>query len=380
MGRATLGDPPAAGTEPPSPRPRRRRGRKAAVLLTAVALTGVAAVTVTGTGLLEGGGAEPATAALPPATTRITQQTLDDTRDVDGELGYGPATTAVSRGPGTITWLPDSGARITRGRSLYRVDNDPVVLMYGSTPAYRDLRIGVEGRDVENLERNLRKLGYDGFTVDDTYSAATAEAVMEWQDDRGLEQTGVVELGRVVFADGAVRVETLEAQTGQPTAPGRAVLSYTGTEKVVTVRLDAEDQRMAAKGAKVAVTLPDGGRSSGKVTEVATVIEPGDGANAEPLTRLEALVALTGGKAARRAVARFDQAAVDVTFTAARREDVLTVPVAALVALREGGFGVEVVEGGSTRYVPVETGLFAGGRVEISGAGLAAGMTVGVPR
>ncbi|MFG3436497.1 peptidoglycan-binding protein [Nonomuraea sp. NPDC047897] len=380
MGRASLGDPPAAGTEPPSPRPRRRRGRKAAALLTAVALTGVAAVTVTGTGLLEGGGAEPATAALPPATTRITQQTLDDTRDVDGELGYGPATTAVSRAPGTITWLPDSGARITCGRSLYRVDNDPVVLMYGSTPAYRDLRIGVEGRDVENLERNLRKLGYEGFTVDDTYTAATAEAVMEWQDDRGLERTGVVELGRVVFATGAVRVQALDAQAGQPTAPGRAVLSYTGTEKVVTVRLDAEDQRMAAKGAKVAVTFPDGGRSSGKVTEVATVIEPGDGPNAEPLTRLEALVSLGGGKAARRAAARFDQAAVDVTFTAARREDVLTVPVAALVALREGGFGVEVVEGGSTRYVPVETGLFAGGRVEISGAGLTAGMTVGVPR
>ncbi|WP_101784599.1 peptidoglycan-binding protein [Nonomuraea indica] len=380
MGRPTLGDPPAAGTEPPLPRPRRRRGRKAAVLLTAVALTGVAAVTVTGTGLLEGGGAAPATAALPPATARISRQTLDDTRDVDGELGYGPATTAVSRKPGTITWLPAGGARVTRGRSLYRVDNDPVVLMYGSTPAYRDLRIGVEGRDVESLERNLRKLGYDGFTVDDTYSAATAEAVMDWQDDRGLDQTGVVELGRVVFADGAVRVETLEAQAGQPTAPGRPVLSYTGTEKVVTVRLDAEDQRMAAKGAKVTVTLPDGGRSSGRVTEVATVIEPGDGPDAEPLTRLEALVALTGGKAARAAVARFDQAAVDVTFTAARREDVLTVPVAALVALREGGFGVEVVEGGSTRYVPVETGLFAGGRVEISGAGLAAGMTVGVPR
>ncbi|MBB6349039.1 peptidoglycan hydrolase-like protein with peptidoglycan-binding domain [Nonomuraea muscovyensis] len=388
MGRTTLGDPPAAGTdppasgtEPPSPRPRRRRGRRAAVLLTAVALTGAAAVTVTNAGLLEGGGAEPAAAALPPATTRITEQTLDDTRDVDGELGYGPATTAVSRRPGTITWLPDSGARVSRGRSLYRVDNDPVVLLYGSTPAYRDLRIGAEGRDVENLERNLRELGYDGFTVDDTYTEATAAAVMEWQDDRGLDQTGVVELGRVVFAAGAVRVETLDAQPGQPTGPGRKVLSYTGTEKVVTVRLDAEDQRMAGKGAKVTVTLPDGGRVPGKVTEVATVIEPGDGPNAEPQTRLEALVSLTGGKkAARKGVARLDQAAVDVTFTAARREDVLTVPVAALVALREGGFGVEVVEGTSTRYVAVETGLFAGGRVEISGPGLTAGMTVGMPR
>jgi hypothetical protein len=68
---------------------------------------------------------------------------------------------------------------------------------------------------------------------------------------------------------------------------------------------------------------------------------------------------------------------VDVTFTAARREDVLTVPIVSLVALREGGFGVEVVDGATTRYVAVEAGLFSGGRVEISGDGLAEGMTVG---
>ncbi len=43
------------------------------------------------------------------------------------------------------------------------------------------------------------------------------------------------------------------------------------------------------------------------------------------------------------------------------------------------GFGVEVVEGDATRHVPVTTGLFAGGRVEISGDGLTEGMTVGMP-
>ena len=68
---------------------------------------------------------------------------------------------------------------------------------------------------------------------------------------------------------------------------------------------------------------------------------------------------------------------MDVTFTAARRENVLTVPIVSLVALRVGVFGVEVVEGATTRYVAVETGLFSGGRVEICGEGLAEGMTVG---
>ena len=59
--------------------------------------------------------------------------------------------------------------------------------------------------------------------------------------------------------------------------------------------------------------------------------------------------------------------------------DVLTVPVAALVALAEGGYGLQVVDGATSRFVAVETGLFASGRVEVSGAGVAEGATVGMP-
>lgn len=373
MGTATLDDKVAAGGD--RPRRRRGRGRRVAGLLVAVAVIGTAGAAVNG--LLNGDRTAGKTvSALPPATTTVTRQTLLDTREADGDLGYGPTTTAVSRKPGTVTWLPDSGDTIARGKSLYRLDTKPVVLMYGKTPAYRDLRIGTEGRDVEQLERNLKALGYDGFTVDDEYTDSTADAVRQWQEDRNLDETGVVELGRVVFAAGKVRVDSLEAEAGQPTAPGQKVLSYTGTDKVITVKLETEDQRVAKEGAKASVTLPGGRTVSGKVTEVATIIEPGEGQGAEPETRVEALVSLGRQKAAKG----LDKAAVDVTFTASKRKNVLTVPIAALVALQEGGYGVEVVEGGKSRYVGVKTGLFSGGRVEISGDGLAEGMSVGMPR
>ncbi|HEX4816806.1 MAG TPA: peptidoglycan-binding protein, partial [Nonomuraea sp.] len=374
---ATMDGKAGPDTAPSPPRRRRGGGKAAAGLLIVLAAAGGAFVAVNSTGLLEGGAGPTRPAdVLPPATATVTRQTLDDTVDVDGELGYGPVTTAMTRKPGTITWLPESGRQITRGRSLYRLDDQPVVLMYGDTPAYRDLKIGTEGKDVEHLERNLSKLGYDGFDVDDEYTWDTAEAVMEWQEDRGLEETGMVELGRVVFADGKVRVESVEAEEGQPAQPGARVLAYTGTSKVVTAELAAEDQRMAKKGAKVTVTLPDGRSVNGRVAEVATVIVPGEGQDAEPETRIEALVSIGDSKAAKG----LDKASVDVTFTASRREDVLTVPVAALVALREGGFGLEVIEGGKSRYIAIEAGLFAGGRVEVEGDGLAEGMTVGMPK
>ncbi|GAA1606733.1 peptidoglycan-binding protein [Kribbella sancticallisti] len=309
-------------------------------------------------------------------TAKVTRQTLKDTETADGELAYGTTTTATNRAAGTVTWLPDSGQQISRGQTLYQVNNLPTTLLYGAVPAYRRLAEDSEGPDVLQLEQNLKALGYTGLTVDDEYTSATAEAVEEWQEDRGLEETGVVELGQVVFAPAAVRVDSLQAQVSDPVAPGQKLLGYTGTTKAVTVELEAADQRLAKENAAVSVTLPDNTTVAGKVDEVSTVIIPAASPDQDPETKIEVIVALGNQKAA----ASYALASVDVTFTATERKNVLTVPVGALLALQEGGFGVEIADGTTTRYVPVKTGLFAGGRVEISGAGITEGLSVGVPK
>ncbi|XVQ09937.1 efflux RND transporter periplasmic adaptor subunit [Spirillospora sp. CA-255316] len=378
-GEATVED----RIEQPAPeeqrRPRRRRRSRRRLALAAAAIVaagGVAAVATLGLGGGSEGGA--ATTNLPPNTTQVTKQTLKDTQDADGELGYGPTSNATSRAAGTITAVPDSGATVTRGHSLYQVDDRPVTLMYGTKPAYRPMKDGTEGEDVEQLEKNLSALGYDGFTVDDEYTADTADAVIEWQDDRGLEETGTVELGQVVFAPGAVRIDSVELGEGDPTSPGKKVLTYTGTDKAVTVQLETSDQRLAKKGAEVEITLPGDDTVKGKIDEVSTVIEPGSQGE-DPTTKIEVVVWLTDGKA-REAAKNLSLASVSVAFTAETRRDVLTVPVTALLAMQEGGFGVEVVRGGTTSYVPVTTGLFAAGKVEIKGNGIAEGTVVGVPK
>jgi hypothetical protein len=155
------------------------------------------------------------------------------------------------------------------------------------------------------------------------------------------------------------------------------VLGYTGTTRVVTVTLDTADQRLAARTTAVTLTLPGGSTAAGTISRTETVVETEDNgpAGSREVTRLKVTVTVTDQKA----FAGLDQATVDVGFTTARRENVLTVPVAALLALAEGGYGVQVVDGGATHIVAVETGLFAKGRVEVSGDGLAEGTTVGVP-
>ncbi|GGU99385.1 hypothetical protein GCM10010182_15440 [Actinomadura cremea] len=355
---------------------RRRRPRlRIALAAAAVAAAGGAAAFVALDGT--GGTGEAAATGLPPHTAEVTRQTLKDTETVDGELGYGPTYTATGGVKGTLTDLPESGSEITRGHELYEVDSDPVVLMYGSKPAYRPLTVGTEGADVKRFEANLSALGYDGFTVDDEYSGSTAAAVQEWQEDIGVEETGIVEPGRIVFAHGAVRVDGLQANVGGQVGPGTKVLDYTGTAKAVTVELETSDQRMAKKGAAVEVTLPENETVQAEIDEVTTVIDPGQQGE-EPTTKVEVTVWLDSDEAAK-AAKEYALASVDVTFTAGQRENVLTVPVTALVALTEGGFGVEVVKDGAASFVPVDTGLFAGGKVEISGPGIAAGTVVGTP-
>ncbi|MGN9906388.1 efflux RND transporter periplasmic adaptor subunit [Phytohabitans sp. LJ34] len=353
---------------------RRRKGRMALATGAVVVVTGAVAATGFGLGLPGGEAPSEASSDLPPATTKVTRETLVDTQTESGELGYGTAISAAARSGGTVTGLPATGSTVKRGQALYRLDNTPVVLLYGALPAYRTLAVGTEGADVTQFEKNLRTLGYDGFTVDDEYSSSTAEAVEQWQEDMGLPETGTVELGRVVFASGAVRIDGNEADVGEAVQPGTAVLSYTGTARVVTVELEVSDQRLARKGAAVTVTVPDGKTARGKITKTELVIKPAE--EQQPAsTAVEVTVAVDDAKA----VAGLDSATVDVGFTASQRENVLTVPVAALLALAEGGYGVQVVDGAATRIVAVETGLFATGRVEVSGDGLAEGMTVGMP-
>jgi multidrug efflux system membrane fusion protein len=353
------------------------RGRYGRVVVAVgIAVVAVAAATAAAVGF-GGRGTQPPTAAdRPPATAQVTRQTMVDTDDLPGDLGYGARTMLAGRIAGVITKVPLVGDVINRGQSIYRVDNQPVVLMYGDVAAYRTLGTGVTGADVRQLEENLTVLGYGGFTVDDTYSATTATAVKRWQATLGLAQTGQVELGRVLFAPDAIRVDSVTTGVNQSTGDGQDVLQYTGTGRLVTVLLDVSQQRLARKGVAVQIQLPDGKKVPGRVDRVYTVIEEQPASDSPPQTRIEALVSLGDPTAA----AGVEAAVVTVIFTADERTDVLTVPVGALVALAEGGYGLEVVEGSTTRYITVQPGLFSGGRVEVTGNELTEGMTVGMPR
>ncbi|MBA9004769.1 peptidoglycan-binding protein [Thermomonospora cellulosilytica] len=353
----------------------RPRPRTLAVVAGGAAVIG--GVGLAATGLGGGGGNVPvAHDTLPPATADVERTTLRETEEVSGSLGYGDARPlTASGGRGTLTWLPAQGATVERGEPVYRVDTRPVPLLYGKLPLYRTMRSGTKGSDVLQLERNLRKLGYTGFTVDKTFSSGTAAAVREWQEDLGVEETGRIEPGSVVVAGGRIRVAEHKKAVGDP-ATGE-VFTYTGTTRVVTIDLEVDLQSLVKKGAEVTVEVPGGGSVKGRITKVGAVAtEPeGEEEGGDSEATIEVLVSVPDDED----LGNLDQAPVDVLLTSEERRDVLAVPVSALLALSNGGYGVQVVQGGTTRTVEVEVGMFADGKVEVSGSGLAEGMKVGVP-
>ncbi|MBK3563355.1 hypothetical protein [Streptomyces sp. MBT62] len=401
---------------------RPRRGRRR-LKIGAVALAGVTA-TALGVTVWQDGTAKPSTTAADSArvgTATVTKTDLSDDQTLSGTLGYSKATPLKGAKSGLVTWLPAPGTTVSRGRTLYKVDNVPVPVFYGGTPLYRTLNArGTTGPDVRVVADNLKKLGYDigvqpgagtwvtqhradTGTPDESDSAGapsssvapsptptpaptattvkvkegdgvlTAEliaAIRRWQAHVGMPATGVLGIGDVTVQSGEVRVGAVQAQNGDD-ATG-TLMTVSSTVKKVSVPVDATQVGTMSRGDRVTVTLPDNSTVKGTIDVVgsaaATDNSQGDTGGSAP-----AQLTVTVSVPDTGAVRKLTSAPVQVAFTSESHKGVLAVPVGALLALSEGGYAVQLPDG---RLLAVKTGMFAKGLVEISGAGVTAGLKV----
>ena len=316
--------------------------------------------------------------APPPATKPVVREDLASTTPVSATLGYAQSYTVRGQGSGKLTWLPPVGQVISQGQVLYRVDNgSPVVLLYGSVPAWRPLNEGLTGADVTQLNQDLVALGYaSGSQISalgsDDFSTETAYAVQQMELALGVSSPpGSLPLGSVVFEPGAIRVTEVAGSLGGP-ALG-PVLAATSDHHVVTIPLSTAQETEVAAGDSVVITLPDGASTPGKISSVGTVATA-----AASNATITVTVTLTNPSAA----GTLDQAPVTVYITTASSSGpVLAVPVAALLAQSSGRYAVEVIgTGGTRRLVPVTVGIFDdnSGMVQVTGA-LTPGERVVVP-
>jgi len=335
----------------------------------------------------QGAAGPPPVTSVATGTAEVVRTDVAERHQLGGTLGHTGDYDVVATAPGTLTRLPAVGAVVERGDAAYEVDGSPVVLLYGARPAWRSFALGMtDGADVRQLESGLRALGYgSGLTVDRHFSAATARAVRRWQRAAHLPVTGTVPLGQIVFTPGAVRIAGHDVDVAEQVQPGAAVEHGTGEGRAVTMAVEPRQLPTVRVGQPVVVTLPDGTTQPGRIASVGAVAEAaptsdggsGNGGPDDAGPTVPVTVTVAG------AIRGFiDQAEVQVAIPDRTHPGVLAVPITALRAVPGGRYEVVVTSGGTSRHVPVETGLFdeTTGMAEVAGPGLAEGQKVEVPR
>ncbi len=351
----------------------------AAVVVTVTVIGGVVAMS-------SAKSATPAAQEPPAITATVERGRLSDMVSQYATLTYrgrpdGSPYPVINQARGTYTELPHEGERVGCGDVLYRVNDHPVLLLCGSTPAYRSLSQGVSGHDVSELNANLVDLGYatraqlDPSSHD--FGSATASALEKLQSELGEDRTGALALGRAVFLPESLRIADVAGELGGAARPGTHVLFATSGTLEVQVNLDPSQQDEVKKGDRARIMLPGNEPVTGTVDRLGRVAELPAGQDNAGGATFPAFISLAHPTKARG----LDSAPVRVEITTRGVESVLSVPVTAIVGRSGGGFAVEVVRaGGARELVAVKPGLFdsAAGRVEVEGE-LREGARVVVP-
>jgi hypothetical protein len=349
------------------------RRRNWALATAAVVLVAVAGVVVMSAA------EHPASAARAPAadTVKVELGPLSAVVSSGGTLTYrgrpdGSPYAVINHAAGVYTSLPADGDRVDCGGTLYRVDDKPVLLLCGALPVYRALHLGMRGRDVRELNRDLHQRGGTTFTAD------TERALQALQRRKGQAATGRLDVGDAVFLPEAVRIARVTGEIGGAARPGAPVLSATSDTLHVQVSIDPSEQGEVKRGDRAQISLPGNVLITGRVAGFGRVAQAPSGQDSQPAdATIPTFISLDDPARA----GGLDKAPVQVDITTKGVDRALSVPVTALVGKSGGGFAVEVVRAGDRReLVAVRVGLFddAQGRVQVEGH-LRAGDRVVVP-
>ncbi|MCS4275328.1 peptidoglycan hydrolase-like protein with peptidoglycan-binding domain [Mycetocola sp. BIGb0189] len=340
-------------------------------------------------------------------TATVTRGDISTGSDYPATIDFGAAHPITGPGTGIITMLPAAGTVINQGDQLYRVNDEPVTLLIGTTPLYRELSLTgtpagggtantgnsgntddpssppaappqapptpprpPHGKDVAVVADNLAALGY---TVgpqrggeDRVFTPALSAAIRRWQKKQGLEQTGIVSPERFLVNPGPLRINAISARVGDPaTGP---VLTVTDTTRVITVPVPAGSAGGITVGAQAPVTLPGGSTLTGTIAALQNPPAGDSGGGTPSIT-----VTLTTEPADAEKLTAAGTGGARVRFIGQTHPGVLIVPVTALITVQGGAQAIETPAG---KLIAVTTGLFADGNVEISGDGVTEGLRV----
>ena len=216
-----------------------------------------------------------------------------------------PTISAVSNGmTGTVTRVAEAGV-FEQGDTLYWVDEQPVVLLYGDLPQYRTIGVprqgDTSGPDVVQLKEALQSLGYDpdgAVGAGETFGGNAENMVERWQEDIGATVDGSVGMGEIIYSTGPIEVTEFLIAPGDSIGLGQDVADTPDVDE--EIELVAGDDVLQLEAALDRLGFSDSGRLAvdgiwDAATEAAvTVWQESAGAEADGVVDLGEVVFLPG--------------------------------------------------------------------------------------
>lgn len=203
---------------------------------------------------------------------------------VEGEVGasitlntvaeWTPVPVGVTQASGTVTTVNvDPGQEVSAGIVLFTVNLRPVVIAQGDVPGFRALAVGTVGSDVAQLQQFLTTLGLYAGAVDGSFGGATASAVRAWQRSLGLQATGVLEPGDLIFVPTLPTRVALDGEKvvrGATLAAGESVVSGLPASPEFRIPVTEQQAGLLTAGIRVEITSPTGAAWEGFAGERST--------------------------------------------------------------------------------------------------------------
>jgi hypothetical protein len=177
-----------------------------------------------------------------PVTVGVERRSLTATVVATGSVEFasprplslaGPVGTGSSGGANgegveqRVTKAPVAGTKVKEGDVLMTVNGRPVLALSGSAPMYRALGPGASGDDVTQLQKALRRIGFDPGSISGTYRQGTAAAVTDWYTSKGYDAqqpsaADQQQLGQLQQAVSAAQETLLTTDADGPAGHGTA--------------------------------------------------------------------------------------------------------------------------------------------------------------
>ena len=273
------------------------------------------------------------------------------------------------------------------------------ILLFGQIPAWREIKMGITpGLDIKQLKHNLAMLGYGSESTtnesSEIFTSLTKESIKKMQVDLGLNSTGTLSLGDIVFLPGksTVQYNSNFPSIGTVVSPNSVVISLLPIEEEslsnktltpqsfkslqkVSTTIPVVNKELIQIDSQVKIELPNELEVYGSVSDIGKIaIIPQGNQSGDPY--LEVSITIKGDKS----FPEWTGANVTVYVTREIASAVMAVPVTSLVSLLGGGYGLEVVTNNTTQLVPVEVGMYSDGWVEVRSEYLKTGVKVMNPK